>query len=254
MLLHGSFGSLRTWNEVVDRLRNEFRLIRLDHPPTALSGDIPASAKDLTLEDFIRLFLDEIGVDRASLVGTSSGGIIAYRFAAKYPKRTAALVIANSPSSVIDNSAIATPPALQAMIFLSTRVLNHRPRLYWRLLLESLYADSSRLSDEIVEQYYDIGRKVRSLPLNSNMYARVNDNDETDEILRSVRAPTLLLWGSPDPVLPEQMAHQLESKLSAAQTELVLLKGTGHYPPVESPELVAEQIRRFATPLLEVAP
>jgi pimeloyl-ACP methyl ester carboxylesterase len=245
LLLHGSFGSMRTWDVVVDRLDDDFRLIRIDQPPTALSSEIPASTGDLSLEDFIRLFLDDIGIDRAILVGTSSGGIIAYRFAAKYPDRTIALVIANSPSAVVDNAAIATPRALRAIAFVSAKILNYYPRLYWRLLLQSLYADSSKVSSDVVEQYFNLGRKVRALPISPSMYARVNDNDEIDEILRSVTAPTLLLWGVPDPVLPESTAHQLQAKLSSAETQLVLMEGTGHYPPLESPGLVAEQIKQF---------
>lgn len=245
LLLHGSFGSLRTWDEVVDRLKARFRLIRMDQPPSALSGDLPASAAGLSLEDFISRFLDEVGVDSASLVGTSSGGIIAYRFAAKYPDRTNALVIANSPSAVVNNSAIVRPPVLDAMIFISSRILKHQPKLYWQLLLESLYADPSKLTGPLVEQYFDIGRKTRTSPPTPSMFARVNDNDEIDVVLRAVRAPTLLLWGVPDPVLPEKMAYQLQSKLSSAPTEVILLRGTGHYPPVESPGRVAEHISDF---------
>lgn len=245
LLLHGSFGSLRTWDGVVERLKDQYRLIRLDQPPSALSGDLPASAAELSLEDFISRFLDELGVDRASLVGTSSGGIIAYRFAAKFPDRTEALVIANSPSAVVNNSAIVRPPALDAMIFISSRILKHQPKLYWQLLLESLYADSSKLTGQLVEQYFDIGRKTRTSPPTPSMFARVNDNDEIDVVLRAVRAPTLLLWGVPDPVLPEKMAYQLQSKLSSAPIEVILLRGTGHYPPVESPGRVAEHISAF---------
>ena len=245
LLLHGSFGSLRTWDGVVDALEDEFRLIRLDQPPTALSGPIPASAGDLWLEDFIDLFLDALGIERAVLVGTSSGGIIAYRFAAKYPERTTALVIANSPSAVVDNSAIATPRAVATMSLLGSRVLHHRPKLYWRWFLEWLYSDSSKVSEALVQQYYDMGRKTRSLPPNERMYARVSDNDEVTRILGGVRAPTLLLWGLVDPVLPEPMAHQIQRKLSSAPTTLVRLQTTGHYPPVESPERVADEIGKF---------
>ena len=254
LLLHGSFGSLRTWDQVVAELKDDYRLIRLDQPGSALSGDVPESAEGLMLEDFIRLFLDTIDVDRTTLVGTSSGGLIAYRFAAKYPDRAVALVIANSPSAVVDNSAIDTPPSLQAMSFLSARILKHRPRLYWRLFLESLYGDPNRLSMAIVEQYFNMGRRPSSLRPGSSMYARVNDNDEIDAVLQSVVAPTLLLWGLLDPVLPEPMAYQLQTKLSSAETELVFLNETGHYPPVESPALVAEQIRRFSLSLRDAAP
>lgn len=254
LLLHGSFGSLRTWDGVVSELKGPFRLIRMDQPPSALSGDIPADAIDLTLEDFIGQFLDEIGVERASLVGTSSGGIIAYRFAAKYPNRVNALVISNSPSAVVDNSAIVRSASLDSMILLSTRLLQYKPKLYWRMLLESLYADPSRLTTDTVAQYFDFGRKARTGVLPASMFARVNDNTEIDGVLGAVSAPTLLLWGVPDPVLPEDMAYQLESKLSSAPTELVFLRGTGHYPPVESPLLVAQHVERFLSSREKVAP
>lgn len=254
LLLHGSFGSLRTWDGIVDELKGEYRLIRLDQPPTALSGDIPTSAKDLELEEFIALFLDQLGIQRAILVGTSSGGLIAYRFAAQYPQRTLALGIANSPSAVVDNASIPTPRRLSALSFVSARVLKHQPRLYWRWFLRWLYADPSRVSDAAVQQYFDMARTVRSPLPSSNMYARVNDTAATAEILARVRAPTLLIWGVKDPVLPESMAHQLEAKLSAAPTELILLPETGHYPPLESPLDVAQALKRYIDTLAGTPP
>ncbi|MDX2223362.1 MAG: alpha/beta hydrolase [Rhodospirillaceae bacterium] len=245
LLLHGSFGSLRSWDGVVARLKDTHRLIRIDQPGTALSGDIPASLEGLSLEDFIAAFLDELGVDRVSLAGTSSGGIIAYRFAAKYPERAAALVLSNAPSAVVDNAATGTPPALNAMIFVSSRILKHQPEMYWRMLLDSLYADPSRVKGAVVRQYFDFGRRARTAPPVRSMFARVNDTAEITEILGQITTPTLLLWGVPDRVLPEAMGRQLQAKLSATAAELVILNGTGHYPPVESPDLVAEHMAAF---------
>jgi pimeloyl-ACP methyl ester carboxylesterase len=250
LLMHGSFGSLRSWDGVVERLKGKYRLIRPDQPPLALSGDLPASAKGLALEDYVAALLDGLGIDHAVIVGTSSGGIIAYRFAAKYPGRTDALIVANAPSAVVDNSATGSPALLEALIWINTNVLKHQPRLYWKMFLESLFADPTRLTDAAIERYFDFGRRPRTSPAIPSMMSRVNDTGEIDQVLGRVRAPTLLVWGVPDRVLPEPMAHQLKAKLTAAPVELVILNGTGHYPPDESPDLVAAEIDRFLTATL----
>lgn len=245
LLLHGSFGSVHTWDGVVDDLKDDLRLIRFDQPQAALSSDAPPENEGLSLEDFVAAFLDEIGVDRVHLAGTSSGGIIAYRFASKYPERAGKLVIANSPSAVVNNAAVDSPVFLDSLIYVSQNILKHQPRLYWRTFLESLYADPSRVKDTIVDQYFDYGRRTRTAPYVRSLFARVNDTAEIDQVLAQVKAPTLLLWGVPDRVLPEEMGYQLQRKLTAANPELIFLNGTGHYPPVESPDIVAGHIRRF---------
>lgn len=245
ILFHGSFGSLNTWDVIVDQLRSDYRLIRFDQPQSALSSDIGSENEGLLLEDFVASFLDQLGVEKTHLVGTSSGGLIAYRFASKYPERSGALVIANAPSAVVNNDAIERPMSLGFLIFLSQRILKYQPRIYWESLLSSLYADPSRLTDKTVDQYFDYARRSRTAPYVRSMFARVNDTAEIDEVLKKVTAPTLLLWGVPDPVLPEEMGIQLQRKLSSTRAELVVLNGTGHYPPVESPRLVAQHIERF---------
>ncbi|MCB2107466.1 MAG: alpha/beta hydrolase [Rhodobacteraceae bacterium] len=244
LLLHGSFGTVKTWDGVVDKLKAEYRLIRFDQPPTGLSGEFPPGIDGLSLEDFVAAFLDEIGVDRLSLAGTSSGGIIAYRFASKYPERTNALVLSNVPSAVVDNSATDTPPLLGALISISSW-LRYQPKVYWRSFLESLYADPGRLKESTVQAYYDFGRRRREAPFVRSMMARVNANAEIDEVLRKVTAPTLLLWGVPDRVLPLALGEQLKAKLSATDAQLIVLENTGHYPPVESPDTVADHIGVF---------
>jgi pimeloyl-ACP methyl ester carboxylesterase len=245
LLLHGSFGSVHTWDGVAEELGSDYRLIRFDQPPSGLSSDIPSELEGLSLEDFVAAFLDEIGVDEISLVGTSSGGLIGYRFAAKYPKRAKALVITNAPSAVVNNSAVDTPFGLDVLIYLTRNILHYQPRIYWRSLLESLYADPSRLKDEIVNQYYDFGRRAQTAPYVRSLFARVNDTAEIDKVLARVTTPTLLLWGTPDRVLPKEMGYQLQRKLSSTAPELILLENTGHYPPVESPAIVATRIKSF---------
>lgn len=245
LLLHGSFGSLASWDGVVARLKDRYRLIRFDKAPTGLTGDLPASAEGLSLEGFMAEFLDAVGVDRVALAGVSSGGIMAYRFASAYPGRTTALVLANAPSAVVDNAAVKTPVALNVVSFLSSTVLNHSPALYWRIFLESLYADPTRVTDAKVRRYTDINRRENKSPRIPSLFSRVNDTAEIDGVLAKVRTPTLLLWGVHDRVLPEAMGLQLQKKLTGVQAELIWLKGTGHYPPDESPDIFADHLARF---------
>ena len=251
VLFHGSFGSVHTWDGIANELVSDYRVIRMDQPQSALSSDIDQENEGLLLEDFVATFLDEVGVDKAHFIGTSSGGIIAYRFASKYPHRTGALIIANAPSAVVDNDAIETPLGLKALTFFSQHVLKYQPRIYWNSFLKSLYAEPSRLNDKTVNQYYDFGWRSRTAPYVRSMFARVNDTAEIDQVLSIVTSPTLLLWGTPDRVLPEEMGYQLQRKLVSTDAELVMLNGTGHYPPVESPLIVSRYVEAFLSEYTE---
>jgi pimeloyl-ACP methyl ester carboxylesterase len=246
VLLHGSFGSLRMFDDMLPQLAPRYRVIRYDQPPSGLSGPVPPDFA-LTSEAFLAGLLDHLGISDAALLGTSSGGIIAYRFAAAYPERTRALILSNvPPSAPVDNAGAKKRLSLwlQASITACMRFARPWSQTCWRDFLESNFERRERVTDALVEEYFDLNRRTGAAQFTS-MTAIMRRDDEVLKLLAAVRAPTLLIWGTLDPVLPLATAELLSRRLTGTRAGTVLLDDVSHYPPLEAPDEVAAATLAF---------
>ena len=245
VLLHGSFGSLRMFDDMVHELGDGFRTIRYDQPPSGLSGAVPPEFS-LTSEAFLREFLDRLGVGSVALLGTSSGGIIAYRFAATYPERVRAVILSNiPPSAPVDNAGARARLPLKLRWSMGT-CIKARPfsRTCWRDFLFSYFERRQRVTEALVTEYYDLNRRPGAYEFTS-MTAIMRDDGEVRRFLGAVKAPTQLIWGMLDPVLPPATLELLADRLSATTIRVDKLDDVNHYPPLEAPEEVAQLTRQF---------
>jgi len=253
VLLHGSFGNLHMFDELAALLATDHRVVRYDQPPTGLSGPVPAEFT-LTSETFLRGFLDALDVKTAVFVGTSSGGIIAYRFAAAFPERTRALVLSNvPPSAPVDNAGARARLPAYYRYSLGACIQFSGPfsKTCWRHFLESNYWHSNPVSPSLVERYYDLNRRSGSLVYTS-MTAIMRDDAKVQSFLSEVKTPTALLWGDKDPVLPPEKATKMASRLTATNPMLYWLEDVSHYPPMEAPAIFETELRHFLKNLNQV--
>jgi pimeloyl-ACP methyl ester carboxylesterase len=102
VLLHGNDESSLEWYAWVPRMAQEYRLIRPDLPGLGHSS-VPSGFEYslANLATFVTRVMDKAGVDSAHIVGAKTGGAVAMRFAADYPKRTRSLVVVGGPASPI---------------------------------------------------------------------------------------------------------------------------------------------------------
>src|SRR6266850_912669 len=107
VLIHGNDESSVEWYAWVPRMAQEYRLIRPDLPGLGHSNVPPGFEYSLAnLATFVTRVMDKAGVDSAHIIGAKTGGAVAMRFAADYPKRTRALVVVGGPAA---SFAIANP-------------------------------------------------------------------------------------------------------------------------------------------------
>ena len=251
VLLHGSFGSLRMFDDLVNELGQGYRIIRYDQPPGGLSGTVPKDFK-LTSEAFLSLLLDKLGVSQASLLGTSSGGIIAYRFAAAYPARVSAVILSNvPPSAPVDNAGARQRLGIWLRWSIGACLKYSKPwsRTCWRDFLRSNFHRQDRVTDRLVDEYYDLNRRTGAGEF-SSMTAIMRKDDEVLRLLAAVTAPTLLIWGLQDPVLPPRTATLLAERLRSSTVRTKLLDDVSHYPPLEAPREVAAASQEFLRAVL----
>ena len=246
LAFHGSFGALQTYDGVAAKLRDRYRVIRFDQPPTGLSGPVPEGFA-LTPEAFVREFLAKIGVGKVAVIGNSSGGIFAYRYAASFPEDVTAVILVNTPPSApVDNAAALARQSWLEQLSVKTcaRFARRRSLTCWRDFLESMYVRKEGVTDALVQQYYDYNRQPGAGQMTS-IAAIMRVDAEVTGYLSRITAPTLVLWGTHSPVLPPGTASILTTRLTSTQPELEVLERVAHYPPLEAPDEVAAAAGEF---------
>ena len=252
LLIHGSQSTLRTWDYVAPvLLRRGYRVIRYDMPPLGLSGPVSdQAAGTLTPAAFVAGLLDHLGVDRVTCVGVSSGGTTCMYFAAAYPDRVNRLIMSNSPSDPVENARITATPEFENAQR-EARETGFQSQRFWNAFLDFFSGDPRRLDAGIREQYYDINRRVPEKNYTA-LTGLVRDREKATSAMALVRAPTLLIWGARDQLLPPRAADILAGYLKNTQVSKILMPDVGHYPPLESPARFAQLLLAYleaATPV-----
>jgi pimeloyl-ACP methyl ester carboxylesterase len=229
LLLHGFGSSLQTWDGWVGELSKTYRTVRFDLPGAGLSGPDPrnnySEARNI---EIVLAVLDRLGIARATLVGNSIGGRIAWRFAAAQPARTRALVLVSPDGFASEGFAYGAkfeaPWLLRAMrYFLPAAAL--RPSLI------AAYARPEALDEATFRRYFDLMRAPES---RANLIARLEQTvlEPPEPLLARIIAPTLLLWGAKDRLIPISNADDYLRSLPNAK--LVALPDLGHVPQEEA--------------------
>jgi pimeloyl-ACP methyl ester carboxylesterase len=251
LMIHGSESTLRTWDFIAPVLvERGYRVIRYDVPPRGLSGPVSdEAAARLTPAAFAAALLDHLGVERASCVGVSSGGTTCMYLASTYPERVPRLILSNAPSDPVENAKL--PPSAEFdAAQREARETNVRSLRFWNAFLDYFSGDPRRLDAGIREQYYDFGRRQPEKH-ETVLTGLVRDHEKATTAMSRVQAPTLLIWGARDVLLPPRAADTLGSYLKNTQVSKVLMPDVGHYPPLESPKRFAHLIVAYleaATP------
>ncbi|MCE6969711.1 alpha/beta fold hydrolase [Cereibacter sphaeroides] len=230
ILIHGFGSSLHTWAAWQDRLAVDRRVISFDLPGLGLSPpDATGDYSDERVTRIVLAIMDRLGLDQADLVGNSIGGRIAFTFAASHPERVRKLVLVSPDGYESPGFTYGEAPEVP---LLAEGVRFWLPKPLLRLSLGMAYADPGVMTDQIVSRYYDLIRApgVREA-LMERMRQTVLVPPET--LLARVRAPTLLLWGEEDAVIPVTNAQSYARALPDAHT--VLLPDMGHVPQEERP-------------------
>jgi pimeloyl-ACP methyl ester carboxylesterase len=227
VILHGWGAHIEAVGPILAALEGASDLIALDLPGFGES-DAPTEPWGVdAYARFLLAFLDELGVERAHLVGHSHGGRVSIAVAADAPERVGRLLL-------VDAAGI--PPKRgwryrrRVAVAKLGRVVGRLGGAPGRRLQERMRARvASRDYLEASETMRDTLRAVIGADL-------------TDRLPR-VRASTLLVWGDRDEDTPLWMAHRMESLIPDAG--LVVLEGAGHYSYADSPGQFGAVARRF---------
>ena len=240
VLLHGFGASLHTWEPWAERLSADHRVVRFDLPGFGLTGPDPAGDySDGRSLQVLAALMDRLGIARASLVGNSLGGRIAWEFAAAHPDRVDTLVLVSPDGFASPGFEYGKPPRLPFLMRLLPYTL---PRALLRMSLAPAYGDPGKLTPATVTRYRDM---MLAPGVRRAIIARTEQVMLADPVptLRRIEAPTLLLWGEKDAMIPVRNAADYLRAMPHAT--LVTLPGLGHVPFEEAPEASLAPVRAF---------
>jgi pimeloyl-ACP methyl ester carboxylesterase len=240
ILLHGFGSSLHTWEPWARALDSTYRVIRFDLPGSGLSAPDPTGDyADTRSMQLLAALMDTLGVQRATLIGNSMGGRIAWSFAARSPERVDKLVLISPDGFASLGFEYGKPAEVPLALSLIRYVM---PRSLFRMSLEPAYADRRTMTDSLTERYYDL---MLAPGARDAMLQRLRQTILTDPVprLRQIQAPTLLLWGQQDQMIPFSNAADYLKALPHAT--LVPLPTVGHLPFEETPDAALVPLRRF---------
>ena len=231
ILIHGFGSSLHTWEDWATVLEQDYRVIRFDMPGAGLSP--PDPQRDYTDARVIALLaslMDQNGIERATLIGNSIGGRIAWTMASAYPERVEKLVLVSPDGFASPSFGYGEATKAPAILHASKYFL---PRWALRPNLEVAYADPDKLSDNTVERYHDL---LLARGNRGALIDRIEQTILTDPVprLKAIDAPVLLLWGQEDGLIPVTNSQDYLDALPNAR--LVTLPGVGHLPMEEAPK------------------
>jgi len=240
LMLHGFAGNLQTWDAWARDLSGPLRVIRLDLPGSGLSHPDPTGDySDRRSLQLILALMDQLHLARASVIGHSIGGRIAWTMAATHPERVNKLVLLAPDGFTSPGETYGAEPKVPVRLQLMRFML---PKWLLRLNLEPAYASTTTLSDDRATLYHDLMLAPGS---RQALMARLQQRVLVDPLplLQHISAPTLLLWGKQDALIPFATAANYTQAIP--HSRLIALEGVGHLPQEEKPELSLPPVQDF---------
>jgi pimeloyl-ACP methyl ester carboxylesterase len=233
VFFHGPWGL--TWDPFLDALAASFTVYAPEHP-----GTTPEAPDDIYrldgLWDLVLCYdelLEALGLDSAAFVGHSFGGMVACELAAAYPRRIRRLALIDPlgfwrDAEPVVNWMMLNPGELPGYIFRDPNGEAARRMLGGGEAPDAVAAARVRLmwamgaTGKFIWPIPDKGLKKR---------------------IHRVRAPTLVVWGKDDRLVPSVYADEFVRRIPGARVETV--DDAGHAPQLERPDTVARTVREF---------
>jgi len=225
-LLHGIGSNCTGWRFILEALRTRYRVIAWNAPGYYLTDFLHDPAPDnWQYAAVLAAFMDALGVDRAHLVGSSFGSMVAASFAAQHPARvrTLALLGTSRGQKWLPAEERARRLAMRDTAAEEGAMASAEKR--WRVLLgPNADATTIALTKETLRAVHARGLMQA---------ARASDTTDVCEFAHAITAPTLHIVGDEDQVNPPAITEAVSACIRGSR--IVRLPGIGHLPKLEAP-------------------
>jgi pimeloyl-ACP methyl ester carboxylesterase len=249
LLVHGIVGTNGTWDAVLPELARTHTVIAPDLPGHGQSGSSAGDYSVGALAATLRDLLLALGIERATVVGHSLGGGVAMQFTYLFPEHAERLVLISSGglgrsvNLVLRSAALPGSELVTAGLGLATLAGGRALRAVGLLRPERASAPARELArsveslaDRETRQAFLATLRAVVGPVGQRVFAG-------DRLYLAQAMPTLIVWGAKDPIIPA--GHGRRAHDAMPGSELVVLPGVGHFPPLEAPRELTAALRAF---------
>jgi 3-oxoadipate enol-lactonase len=239
LLIHGLGYDRRGWGPAAGLLVDRFRVLTFDNRGVGESDCPPGPYSIALMAADALAVLDDAGVGRAHLVGTSLGGMVAQELAVSRPERIETLVLASTTPGGDDGF----PMPQRSVELFSAFADDPSKRNLRRIVENSLSARTVATRPELVDEIFRYRLDNRPVLDGWLAQAAAGRTFSSLSALPELSVPTLIIHGMDDNVVDHRNAELLAREIPGAQ--LLLLRDAGHLCFWEEPGEFADTVRAF---------
>ena len=225
MLLHGLFGALSNWEDVVNLFSKNFRVII----PMLPIYDMPIKEAGLEgLRKFVEDFVIMKNLNNMIIMGNSLGGHVGLLYTLSNPTKVAKLILTGS-SGLFENTMGGSYPRRGSYDYIKERVAY-------------TFYDPQVASKELVDEVFETTRSIPKC-MRIVAIAKSAQRNNLNQDLHNIKVPTLLVWGLNDTITPPMVGHDFNRLIP--NSELKFIDKCCHAPMMEQPEKFNEIVVDF---------
>jgi pimeloyl-ACP methyl ester carboxylesterase len=247
LLIHGYGAGFWVWEKQIDVLSLSYCVYALDVIGHGFSDRPKIAYTPETYIHFLKDFMEGVGIEKATLIGNSMGGGMAWAMAALFPERVKRMILIDSvPPDVLNrvrNESFRTLVAIQDIPFLPYLVIASRNKKSIRWILEECVSDIRLITSEVLNRQYELSRIKGTTWVLYSTFKNAKDTSRMKDYVSRIDHPTLLIWGKRDVIFPLSVGEDLHQAIR--DSKLQSIETAGHIPMWETPHEVNEAILDF---------
>jgi pimeloyl-ACP methyl ester carboxylesterase len=216
LLLHGLFGALSNWKDVIERFSGKYKVVI----PMMPIYDMPVLTTSVKgLAKFVEEFVEEMGFTNMTVLGNSLGGHVALVYSLKNQHNIHSMVLTGS-SGLYENAMGGSYPKRGDYEYMKKKV-------------EYTFYDPATATKELVDEVFEITNdRMKVLKTLAMAKSAIRHNMRKD--ISKIEVPVCLIWGKDDKITPPEVAEEFLQLLPKA--ELHWIDKCGHAPMMEQSE------------------
>jgi pimeloyl-ACP methyl ester carboxylesterase len=229
LLLHGLFGALSNFKDLVEHFRKSYKVVvpllplfDLDIFHTTVGG----------LEKYVQKFIETRGYSNIHLLGNSLGGHVALVHILKHPEKIKSLILTGS-SGLFENGMGDSYPKRGDYEYIKKKT-------------QVTFYDPETATKELVDEVFEItNNRIKVIKIIALAKSAIRNN--LGEELNQIKQPTCLIWGNNDTITPPFVGREFNRLIP--NSELHFIDKCGHAPMMEVPDEFNRVLEGFLTKL-----